>query len=399
MSVTRPAVTQPPDTQPWRTFAYTLTATTPPSPARIDTYSREPNDASGYRVVATFYDSLGRLLETKQQQYVVGVGTVVAKDAVIFDGAGHVAIRYVPFAPPTNNLTTYDPPPGTVLGTSFVYDALDRVTQTFNPDGTSRTADYSVAGQTTLLDENYIECTQHLTGKPASCPGAKTVERRDALGRVTGTDVYAGNTLVTDTANTYDGLGRMTRTTITDAATTKSAATTFVYDSFGRRTQMTDPDAPGVWKYAYDNAGNLVYQDDPKSGQHVEFCYDALNRVSRKLYPAGDAQSTQTTYQTLCNPLNVPAPPYIQYVYDAQSAYNCNSNAVGRLCAVREFQDNSPLPTVETRFVYDARGRIASRYHKRNIAVGSSTRSGSLRSNSGTMPPTAWRSWDIQPMG
>jgi YD repeat-containing protein len=56
----------------------------------------------------------------------------------------------------------------------------------------------------------------------------------------------------------------------------------YVYDVLGRKTGMLDPDM-GVWKYEYDNAGNLITQTDALS-QSVIFAYDALNRVTGKWY-------------------------------------------------------------------------------------------------------------------
>jgi RHS repeat-associated protein len=359
-------ITRPLDPTPWRQFAYTFN--TAPTPSRIDTLVREPNASAGTRTLSTFYDSFGRPLETKQQQYVAGVATGVVKDAVAFDTSGRVAKRYVPFTA-SGAVTTYTAPSPSTAGTLLAYDARDRITQTTNPDGTYRKADYTVAGQTTTLDENYNECATP-SGKTASCPGTKTVEVRDALGRVTKTEVSEGSTLKTRTTNTYDGLNRVTNTTVTDPATAKSAPTDFEYDSFSRHTKMTDPGsgpsgARGVWTYAYDNAGNLLYQNDPKTGQHIAFCYDALNRVSRKLYPSGDAQLVGPAYTTACTS-STPGMPYLKYVYDAQSAYSCDTNGVGRLCAVDEnLTDPAVNAFLRTVFIYDQRGRVIKEYTQR----------------------------------
>jgi RHS repeat-associated protein len=378
------SLTRPLDTTAWRQFVYTYgTGGGSPTPSRIDTLVREPNATSGTRTVSAFYDNLGRLLETKQQQYVSGSATAVVQDAVAFDNAGRVVKRYVPFTA-SSGVTTYTSPSPGNAGTLVTYDALDRITRTTNPDGTYRTADYGTAGQITSLDENYNECAT-ATGKTASCPGAKTVEYGDALGRVVKTELSEGSTLKTRSTNAYDGLNRVTSAAVTDptASPPKTATTTFEYDSLSRRTKLTDPDsgpvgpsppaAPGAWSYAYDKAGNLVYQNDPKTNQHIEFCYDALNRVSRKLYPSGDAQLGGAAYTTACGSSS-PGMPYLKYLYDVQSAYSCDANGIGRLCAVDEsLADGSFLRTI---FVYDARGRVNYEYGSRSISgkVGSYTR-------------------------
>ncbi len=355
------SMTRPLDTTPWRQFVYTFG--TAPTPTRIDTLVREPNATGGTRTISSFYDSLGRMLETKQQQYVGGAATVVVRDAPDFDTAGRVAKRYIPFSTATA-VTTYTAPLTSTNGTTFSYDALDRVTRTTNPNGTYRTADYTVAGQTTALDENYTECATP-TGKTASCPGSKTVEFRDALGRVTKTELSEGTTLKTRTTTAYDGLNRVTNTTVTDPGTGKTAPTDFQYDSFSRRTAMIDADSGpagsrGTWTYTYDNAGNLLYQNDPKGGQHLEFCYDALNRVARKLYFSNDNAWSGAN----CTPSITPPRPYLQYAYDAQTPYGCTNTGIGRLCAVGEYLADSDVTTV---YIYDPRGRVNREYGSRSM--------------------------------
>jgi YD repeat-containing protein len=147
-----------------------------------------------------------------------------------------------------------------------------------------RTAEHNVAWQTTTKDECY---------NAPSCTGAMMVEKRDALGRVIEKDSYEEpSTLKTRTKYTYDSLGRLLTTQQGDATTwNASTIITIAYDSLGRKISMNDPDS-GMWRYGYDLVGNLVYQDDPKSPtstppgppQHLEFCYDEMNRVTDKFY-------------------------------------------------------------------------------------------------------------------
>lgn len=339
---------------PWRLFTYQFGAAPaspfdPPVPSRVQTRVREPN-AVAYRTISTFYDGWGRALETKQEQNVDGFPTVAAQDAVTFDNVGRIAKRYPPWAPLSEDLTQYDAPKSTARGTTFLYDALDRLTRITNPSRTYRTLHYSVAGQTTIQDENYNR------GK---YPGSRTVEKRDMLGRTVTTEAYAkdpgqSEVLVTRTTNDYDGLGRVKRIITTDVPRDVSAVTSFDYDSFGRRTQMTDADS-AVWQYGYDEAGNLVYQNDPKGGQHVAFCYDALNRVSRKAYLLGDLPLDSGAHAVLCALPSVSSVPYTDYRYD------CGSDGVGRLCGVDEYQsDANTNAIINTAYGYDARGRITT---------------------------------------
>jgi RHS repeat-associated protein len=360
------------DSIKWRRFVYKLGSASPPTPSRIDTKLREPNSSASYRIVASFYDSLGRPLETKLEQYVGTPGAgiadakVIARDAVSFDSLGRPMMRHVPFVAPASDLTTYDPPPAGTAGELLAYDSLDRVVRTTHPDQSYSGADYTIAGQMAAFDENYNECHTP-TGKIASCPGAKRIEYHDALGRAASSELYEGDTLKTTTLTEYDVLGRVLDTKLAAAGSPNPPATTsFEYDSLGRRTKMIDPDAGLLgWTYTYDIGGNLIYENDPKLNQHIELCYDKLNRVSRKWYASVDDQITPIGSK--CPPAAI-AEPHLDYTYD------CEQNRIGRLCNVQETLVGS---TRFTGFNYDLRGRVTNETMTEDIIVNGSTLSGS----------------------
>jgi RHS repeat-associated protein len=57
--------------------------------------------------------------------------------------------------------------------------------------------------------------------------------------------------------------------------------TSYTFDSLGQKTSMTDPDL-GTVTYTHDNGGLLLGQRDAKN-QFIEFSYDALGRTTTKL--------------------------------------------------------------------------------------------------------------------
>jgi RHS repeat-associated protein len=359
---------------PWREFAYAFGAaasgTTATIASRGDTLLREPNTSSGYRTVSTFYDGMGRTLETKREDSVNGSSAVVVTDGVSFDAVGRVATRHSPFIAAAA-VTAYEVPP--TGETSYQYDVLDRVVTTSNPDQTSRTADFSMAGRVYTRDEN---ATAYDAGQTINVSGAgrRTEQFFDALGRLTDTRVYDGglnvNGLRERTVRTYDPLNRVASITpFTDLLDHEFEYTgttvSFFYDSLGRRSRMHDPDSydtsdPNAsdWTYAYDPSGNLVYQDDPKHNQHLEFCYDELNRVRCKYGYTTDAASGSTscpTSATAACPARTGATVLAQYTYDGYGStvtpnFTCGSST-GRLCRV---DDTSGW----TSFSYDSRGRL-----------------------------------------
>lgn len=322
----------------WRELSYFLGspggAAGSAMPTRIQTRVREPGHAAGFRIENRFHDGLGRFLETKTEGIVDGVARVVRREAVRFDAAGRGVDAYVP-TQAAQALDAYEAPSGSSTVTAF--DLLDRPTQVTRPDGNARTTLYDPAGIADQRDENYIACN----GQPgqvanASCPGKRSVEQRDALGRLIDVKVYAGTTLDTQTINEYDGLDRMTSTKL---AADEDSKVTFGYDSFDRRIQLIERNS-GTWVYGYDAAGNLIFQNDPNGNQHLEWCFDQLNRPAAKRAFTSDAFSD--------NSCGSAGELRTSYSYD-----DC-TNGVGRLC-----QQDSPGRHALTRH-YSARGQVVS---------------------------------------
>jgi RHS repeat-associated protein len=322
---------------PWRHFLYVLGSEGSPAvPSSIKTELREPGNTLGRRIEVEFFDGLGRHLETMAEGRVAGASATIVRDAVGFDAAGRPTTRYAPFIS-ASGPTVYDAPDSGDAATVSILDVLDRVTQVTKPDDSVREILYSPAGTTDIRDENFTACGGEIPDPlppNTSCPGKRTVEVRDALGRLGQVSIYAGSSLDSVTYNQHDGLDRLRATQTGPAAATVS----FEYDSLGRRIGLTEADS-GTWQWGYDHAGNLLYQNDPRENRRLEFCYDALNRPTRKATWTNDNYSGQpcTSGTTLTT-----------YTYDASAG--C-ALGIGRLC-------NQSSPGRHSRtFTYDARGR------------------------------------------
>jgi hypothetical protein len=193
-------------------------------------------------------DALGRVLQRKRDAVVGGQRTHVVMDAAEYDQRGNATAIYAPFVGSSGLRSTLEsPPPGTA--TRFAFDAAGRATEVKQPSGATRTTDYSIARQTTRLDECYAEPT-------AECAGGKVVEIRDDLGRVVEKQVYEkrlgqAETLKAKTEYTYDELDRLLRVKQGDAAGWRdNTAIEIAYDSLGRKIFLHDPDS-GDWDYQY----------------------------------------------------------------------------------------------------------------------------------------------------
>jgi RHS repeat-associated protein len=265
-----------------------------------------------------FFDALGRARYSEASRVVDGLPTTVRSNQVDYDPAGRVGRVYDPYlasAPaPDNGSTSYD---YHLNGDSRI-DPLGRIHQLTASDGSRRRTNYDGARLTSWDEEDQ-----------------RTESDLDSAGRAVERRTYNGETLAVTVHQTFDGRGRV-------LASRHNGVTmqTFTYDSLGRKTQMVDADS-GTWRYGYDGVGNVRWQDDPRAGQHIEVCYDALNRPVRICPLSGDFQSVQSCGAS-CS-----APAAVTYTYDDRSV----ANGIGRLGRVDDESGSTEI------LAYDARGR------------------------------------------
>ena len=326
----------------------------------ILTETAETGSPTGWNEVDDLFDPLGRPLQRLRAASVDGYRTLVADNTVAYDARGAVVSVRSPFSTSyafgSNGIALYRPAPSNGE-TRMERDALGRVVRLRNADGGERTFDRRTAWQVTTADE----CVAS-----DDCAGGRTVETFDAAGRVIEKRSFeravgGRETLRAGVQYSYDGAGRVVSTMQWDGS--RYAPATKIqtsYDSLGRRVAMADPDS-GTWKYGYDLAGNLLYEEDPNPGQHVQFCYDAGDRVTRK-YVFRDRDFNDTGFA--CNGTE---PPAVTYAYDPPGEVF----GAGRLQRV---DDESGSTWLEE---YDAQGR--ARRHTRDIRADGVTRRAVVR--------------------
>ncbi len=120
--------------------------------------------------------------------------------------------------------------------------------------------------------------------------------------------------------------------------------TDMVYDAFGRKTQMTDPDM-GTWSYNYDAADNLLFQIDANQNK-LCFTYDGLNRLLIKRYAASATAACPASGNQLA-----------QYIY-----HTGGTGSLGQISQIR-WSDSSSQN--RENFVYDSLGRLTT--HTRTV--------------------------------
>lgn len=169
---------------------------------------------------------------------------------------------------------------------TYQYDALNRPTQVTHADSTYAQTSYS-ANCETDTDETSIQTK--------SCT--------DGLGRVTSV-VEDPSGLDYQTTYSFDALNDLT------GVTQGSETRTYQFDSIGRMTQATTPEA-GTLYLTYDSdstcgssAGDMVKRVDAR-GVRTCFAYDSIHRLTQKSYSDGTATANYYYDQSSYNGLTI----------------------------------------------------------------------------------------------
>jgi RHS repeat-associated protein len=178
------------------------------------------------------------------------------------------------------------------------YDAFGRGVSQLLADGTFTRTEYRGPLTTASFDGNDTDGTSPFAGTP-------TIARKDGHGRVYEVEASyvgaSGGTPVSHfTSYFFDPVGNLLVLATTasgnrpslppDPTTACGVASSGdlivkcqTFDSLGQRREIQDPDA-GVWRFVYDESGNLVESTDGKwnagqGGSQIGYEYDTANRI------------------------------------------------------------------------------------------------------------------------
>jgi len=334
-------------------------------------------------ITRTFYDSLGREVETRTP----GPGNYDTIVYTLYNDQNHSVLTSVPFQVASGSswidpVGAKDYNGNTPGGTAVYYDALGRPLAYQDPSyGGSQ--EPGVACSSYLGSANtYTGCTNYLLAHPkgdtTTYEAVQSVDANshsvanfnDALGRTRYTQWYNGassgsNGLpANSSANEqetvqYNALNEPTSVVETDLApqtnqTITSVTTTASYDSMGRITQLVDPDR-GTHSYTYDADSHLI--EDVSGSRTLGYSYDLLGRLGciQDEAPTLNASGACTTGSN----------PFVINTYDADPSgvsWGSTNYAKGRLTqsfAITYY----PAPDdtqgkVTENMQYDTRGRL-----------------------------------------
>lgn len=329
-------------------------------------------------VSQTYYDALGRAVETRTPGPTPGDDTIVA---TIYNDQNNSVWTSVPFQV-THGSGWLDPTTATDInghapaGSTVFHDALGRMIAAQDPNwGSSQEPGLSCSE--TLTGVTFTTCTNYWWGESSIDPNSTDylgIDHTDANGHVTiayanvagetiysktYSGIYSGSlTMQQLTTVQYNSLGEPTSVTVTDEApqagqSITSITTTMTYDDLGRLLTETDPDQ-GTFTATYDPDGRLLSdtQNSGSSSRTVGFNYDLLGRM-------GCEQTAAPTinWNGACSAGN----PLVQNTYDTTTMGTQGSTdfPVGRLTqsvATTYFPDSTSA-TVTDQFQYDQRGQ------------------------------------------
>jgi len=284
---------------------------------------REVQGSGVYRPIISFYDGMGRQIQTKAQSSNIHCYQHIVTDTK-YDALGQVIRqsqpRYETTAGGCGSTTFWDyvtPSAQLYRPTITTYDGLGRPLEVTAPDNTLTRTDYWINTGNSRRAARTVDAKGHGSYREADMFG-----RLRRVVELSGTNYNF--TEYSATSYEYNPLDLLTL--VTDG---NGKQTTIIYDSLGRKKEMTDP-TMGRWQYGYDVAGNLTSQIDAKN-QTIIFEYDELSRIKRKNYPDNS---------------------YVRYLYDeAWSAFGKgHRTSMERINA-------SGVSQASGGWHYDARGR------------------------------------------
>ncbi len=286
---------------------------------------------AGTPTTTVTYDPLNRAIESTTQGFDTS-HTVYGRSR--FDAAGRSTWQREPSFSAAES--------GSYPRTSFVYDALDRVTSTSDAKGLV----------TTTTFEGGIT---HVSAVGDGVQQTAAQETDSAGHLLTAIDAYSNKTHFR-----YDALGDPVR--IVDGI---GAIVTATYNGLGQKTALVDPDL-GSWTYSYNVIGELTSQVDAKA-KTSNFYYDQLGRMTDRIEPeAGGSCTTTWTYDTAQYGIGKPAMVtqcggyYETYSYDAK----------GRMTNLAQVVDGY---LYETSTTYDSLGRVDTLWYPLQTSIGSPT--------------------------
>ena len=189
----------------------------------------------------------------------------------------------------------------------YTYDLYDRLISVVEASGRTTTYAYDGTSVTTVED------------------GVETTRDYDALGNL---------------ISVTDSLGTITYNLCADSNPASVVApggvtTTFGYDSYRRRTSLSDP-SHGTTTYEYDTSGNMSKETNAR-GQATQYSYDNFNRLIRIYYSDRDENYLYNDYDELVEIVPDDESYYTWFSYDNLGRISASYDMIGNCWLRRNY--------------------------------------------------------------
>lgn len=272
------SIAKPYDTTDLPTVQYEYFLSSPIS--SVVTKQREVSGQPGTLDSYNYVDGLGR---TRAEVTEDEGGQIAVTSAVLFNSRGKERFSARPFrCAASGSCPFYGSALASKEGSEHLYDALGRLAETTNPDGTRIRVEHLPLAKL-LYDENDTDPASPHKGTP-------TKKSYDGRGRMVSVLFENGSEEVI-TSFTYDVLGNIVA--ITDPAGNMRMQE---YDSLGKMTAVIDPNA-GRREYAYDDAGRLIEKRKP-DGFSIKYKYEPTTgrMLTKNLVTSAGDDSSEVLY-------------------------------------------------------------------------------------------------------
>lgn len=260
--------------------------------------------------VTVWYDYLGREVEKNT----TGEGGISVSSKTKYNSKGQISQIFNNEGDKESSMT-------------YTYDAYGRIVK--EESSTGSVVSYSYGNKTTTVNDN----------------GRSTTKTFDAMG-----NVKKVADPITTVTYTYASNGQP------KVSSSAGASYTMTYDSYGRRTSLTDPNA-GKTTYEYDVLGRVVKQTDAR-GNVSSWVYDAGGRVTKEtcgtITTSFSYGGTNVTYGNVLQASRTDGSE--SYVYDS-----CNR--------VTKKTKATPDKSFVTSYVYNAKNQLISETKPNNDIV------------------------------
>ena len=345
------------------------------------------NTYNGYKLLASTTDALGNTVSYTYDSYnnpatrTDNTGTTT----YTYDAFGRVVSEQLPQG--TLNTTTYswnsinnevhysitkssNASPTTVSVFNARNQEIRTSQQLYNSSYVHSDKEYDTYGRLSRESQPFTTSSAAAWNTYSYDVHDRVVEFAEALNK-TITYSYSGNTVSENngqntTVKTYDTMGRLTQ--VTDNAGTTSytlhangsplsinvqgKTVTFTYDTYGRRTSMSDP-SHGTTSYVYDSDGNTSQVTDANSNT-TQMTYDQYGRMTTKV---NDEFTSTYTYNNTFNKL-------ASVSSTNSTAKNYTYDSYGRLSVSKEYATSSIW--FQQSHAYDSSGKLASTSYASN---------------------------------